>query len=79
MKYIYLLKRKKDVKTIYLVVSLITDPNLVRGVRAGEKKKKYKCWRLKGCCSDTNFGSFKNYERIVFRAEVRVLEKLGEK
>ena len=39
MKQIYLQKIKRDVKTVYLVVSSKTDPSLVRGGRAGEKKE----------------------------------------
>ena len=39
MKHIYLLKVKRDVKTVYLVVSSITDPSPVRGGRAGGKKE----------------------------------------
>ena len=39
MKHTYLLNIKRDVKTVYLVVSSITDPSLVRGGRAGGKKK----------------------------------------
>ena len=37
MKHIYLLKVKRDVKTVYLVVSSIIDPNLIRGGRVGGK------------------------------------------
>ena len=39
MKHTYLLNIKRDVKTVYLVVSSITDPSLVRGGRAGGKKE----------------------------------------
>ena len=39
MKHTYLLNIKRDVKTVYLVGVSITDPSLVRGGRAGGKKR----------------------------------------
>ena len=80
MKHNYILKRRRDVKTVYLVISSITDPNIVREGRAGGEKRNKSVGDLKVVVQMLISAAVKkNYEQIVFRAEVRVLEKLGKK
>ena len=62
------------------MISSITDPNLVREGRAGGEKRNKSVGDLKVVVQMLISAAVKkNYEQIISRVEVRVLEKLGKK